>query len=96
MSVGFAHQGLAIQPFHCSLLEELSDDDFCMDDGHRLKPAEVHSYLCRVLYNRRNKWVGLVPLGCVRSNEVTGYMTCTCVDGLQQCLCRRSTASTFH
>lgn len=37
------------------LLEELSDDDFCMDDGHHLKPAEVHSYLCRVLYNRRNK-----------------------------------------
>ena len=38
-----------------SLLEELSDDDFCMDDGHSLKPAEVHAYLCRVLYNRRNK-----------------------------------------
>ena len=37
------------------LLEELSDDDFCMDDGHHLKPREVHSYLCRVLYNRRNK-----------------------------------------
>lgn len=38
------------------LLEELSDDDFCMDDGHHLKPHEVHSYLCRVLYNRRNKF----------------------------------------
>lgn len=37
------------------LLEELSDDDFCMDDGHHLKPAEVHSYLTRVLYNRRTK-----------------------------------------
>lgn len=37
------------------LLEELSTDDFCQDDGHHLKPAEVHSYLTRVLYNRRNK-----------------------------------------
>lgn len=49
------------------LLEELSDDDFCMDDGHTLKPAEVHSYLCRVLYNRRNKmdplWNSLVVGG---------------------------------
>ncbi|KAI7846152.1 hypothetical protein COHA_000322 [Chlorella ohadii] len=49
------------------LLEELSDDDFCMDDGHHLKPHEVHSYLCRVLYNRRNKmdplWNSLVVGG---------------------------------
>jgi 20S proteasome subunit beta 7 len=37
------------------LLQELADDDFCMDDGHRLKPAEVYSYLTRVMYNRRNK-----------------------------------------
>jgi 20S proteasome subunit beta 7 len=37
------------------MLQELSDDDFCLDDGHSLKPAEVHSYLARVLYNRRNK-----------------------------------------
>ena len=37
------------------LLGELADDDFCMDDGHRLKPAEVFSYLTRVMYNRRNK-----------------------------------------
>lgn len=49
------------------LLEELADDDFCADDGHRLKPAEVHSYLCRVLYNRRGKfdplWNSLVVAG---------------------------------
>jgi 20S proteasome subunit beta 7 len=49
------------------LLEELADDDFCMDDGHRLKPAEVFSYLTRVLYNRRNKfdplWNSLVVAG---------------------------------
>ena len=45
----------------CRLLQELADDDFCMDDGHRLKPREVYAYLCRVLYNRRNKWVGGMP-----------------------------------
>lgn len=28
-----------------------------MDDGHHLKPAEVYSYLTRVIYNRRNKYV---------------------------------------
>lgn len=49
------HTNTHTNTLQCSLLEELSDDDFCMDDGHRLKPAEVHSYLCRVLYNRRNK-----------------------------------------
>jgi 20S proteasome subunit beta 7 len=49
------------------LLRELADDDFCMDDGHRLKPAEVFSYLTRVLYNRRTKmdplWNSLVVGG---------------------------------
>lgn len=49
------------------LLEELADDDFCMDDGHRLKPSEVFSYLARVIYNRRNKmdplWNSLVVGG---------------------------------
>lgn len=49
------------------LLQELADDDFCMDDGHHLKPAEVFAYLCRVLYNRRNKmdplWNSLVVGG---------------------------------
>lgn len=37
------------------LLEELADDDFCMDDGHHMKPHEIYSYLTRVIYNRRNK-----------------------------------------
>ncbi|KFM26878.1 Proteasome subunit beta type-4 [Auxenochlorella protothecoides] len=49
------------------LLEELADDDFCMDDGHHMKPAEVFSYLTRVIYNRRNKmdplWNSLVVGG---------------------------------
>jgi len=49
------------------LLQELADDDFCMDDGHKLKPSEVFSYLTRVIYNRRNKmdplWNSLVVGG---------------------------------
>ena len=57
---------------HCRLLEELADDDFCMDDGHRLKPAEVFAYLTRVIYNRRNKmdplWNSLV-VGGVHAGE---------------------------
>lgn len=41
------------------LLEELADDDFCLDDGHHMKPHEIFSYLTRVIYNRRNKCVGV-------------------------------------
>jgi len=37
------------------LLESLTIDDFCIDDGSTLGPAEIHSYLGRVLYNRRSK-----------------------------------------
>ncbi len=37
------------------LLDELATADFVADDGLQLAPAEVHSYLQRVLYNRRNK-----------------------------------------
>ena len=41
------------------LLEELADDDFCLDDGHHMKPHEIFSYLTRVIYNRRNKCAGV-------------------------------------
>ena len=30
-------------------------EDFCHDDGHTLSPKEIHSYLSRVMYNRRNR-----------------------------------------
>jgi len=49
------------------LLDELATDDFVADDGVQLAPSEVHSYLQRVLYNRRNKfdplWNSLVVGG---------------------------------
>ena len=50
-----------------NLLEELTTQDFCYDDGCTLTPKEIHAYLCRVLYNRRNKmdplWNSLVVAG---------------------------------
>lgn len=49
------------------LLDELTTDDYCTDDGITLQPSEVHAYLCRVMYNRRNKfdplWNSLVVGG---------------------------------
>ncbi len=50
-----------------TLLNELSTTDFCEDDGKELSPMEIHSYLTRVMYNRRNKfdplWNSLVVAG---------------------------------
>lgn len=40
-----------------TLLDELSNEDFCADDGAKLSTREIHAYLARVLYNRRSKCV---------------------------------------
>jgi len=37
------------------ILEDFTMEDFCEDDGIQLTPAQVHSILCRVLYNKRSK-----------------------------------------
>eukprot|EP01114_Cavostelium_apophysatum_P024768 TRINITY_DN981_c0_g1_i1.p1 TRINITY_DN981_c0_g1~~TRINITY_DN981_c0_g1_i1.p1 ORF type:complete len:317 (+),score=49.52 TRINITY_DN981_c0_g1_i1:101-952(+) len=37
------------------LLDDLMIEDEMADDGARLSPHSIHSYLTRVLYNRRNK-----------------------------------------
>jgi hypothetical protein len=42
-------------PYACRLLDELVTADFVADDGIELGPDEIHAYLQRVLYNRRNK-----------------------------------------
>lgn len=39
------------------LLDELTTQDFTMDDKIALNAKEVYAYLSRVLYNRRNKYV---------------------------------------
>lgn len=42
-------------------------EDDCWEDGCKIGPSEVHSYLTRVMYNRRNKfnplWNSLVIAG---------------------------------
>lgn len=57
-------------PREPSLLHSLNDNMW--DDGNSLGPKEVHNYLTRVMYNRRNKfnplWNTLV-LGGVKNGE---------------------------
>mmetsp|Transcript_18685 Transcript_18685/g.60979 ORF Transcript_18685/g.60979 Transcript_18685/m.60979 type:complete len:287 (-) Transcript_18685:1647-2507(-) len=56
-----------------TLLSELNTADFCRDDGETLSPKEIHAYLTRVMYNRRNKmdplWNNLIIGGIERSGE---------------------------
>lgn len=70
------------------MLEELSDDDFCMDDGHKMKPAEIYSYLTRVMYNRRNKfdplWNSVVIAG-VSGREDTPFLGTIGMIGTNYC-----------
>ena len=53
-----------------TLLDELVVDDLREDDGVELGPEEIYAYLCRVMYNRRNKfdplWNSLVVGGVGR------------------------------
>eukprot|EP00238_Polyblepharides_amylifera_P001825 CAMPEP_0196573718 /NCGR_PEP_ID=MMETSP1081-20130531/3572_1 /TAXON_ID=36882 /ORGANISM="Pyramimonas amylifera, Strain CCMP720" /LENGTH=283 /DNA_ID=CAMNT_0041891537 /DNA_START=24 /DNA_END=875 /DNA_ORIENTATION=- len=39
-----------------TLMDGLTTDDYCLDDGQVLTPQEICSYLTRVIYNRRNKF----------------------------------------
>jgi len=39
-----------------SMLKGMEIDDFCQDDGCELLPSELHTYLTRVMYQRRNKF----------------------------------------
>ncbi|KAL0007484.1 hypothetical protein SO802_008986 [Lithocarpus litseifolius] len=54
-------------------LDELILYDNMWDDGNSLGPKEVHSYLTRVMYNRRNKfnplWNSLI-LGGVKNGQI--------------------------
>jgi len=59
-------------------LEELITEDFCRDDGRRLHPEEIWNYLCRVMYQRRNKgdpyWNSLVVAGHRDNKSFLGYV----------------------
>ena len=39
-----------------NMLDDLSTEDYCADDGQSLSSQELYSYLSRVMYNRRNKY----------------------------------------
>lgn len=58
----------------CSLFDNM------WDDGNSLGPKEVHNYLTRVMYNRRNKfnplWNSLV-LGGVKNGQK--YLGTVCI-----------------
>lgn len=49
------------------LLDEITVEDYCVDDGITLQPTELYSYLTRLMYNRRSKmdplWNSLVVGG---------------------------------
>jgi len=49
------------------MMSQLETQDYCADDGCVLQPSEVHTYLQRVMYQRRNKqnplWNSLVVAG---------------------------------
>mmetsp|Transcript_32294 Transcript_32294/g.81481 ORF Transcript_32294/g.81481 Transcript_32294/m.81481 type:complete len:190 (-) Transcript_32294:589-1158(-) len=46
------------------LVDELSTEDYCHDDGIRITPKETHAYLSRVMYNRRNKYAATAMPYC--------------------------------
>eukprot|EP00960_Hanusia_phi_P038807 753612-Hanusia_phi.AAC.2 len=50
-----------------SMLKEMSTSDAAFDDGCNMTPRDIHQYLGRVMYNRRNKfdplWNELVVAG---------------------------------
>lgn len=64
--------------FILRLLRELSIEDFNQDDGANKTPAEIWSYLARVLYNRRTKvnplWNELVVGGFRDGEAFLGYV----------------------
>jgi len=64
--------------FLLTQLEELLERDRTFLDGSRLSPSEIHSYLVRVLYGRRNQfdplWNQLVVAGVRGGKSFLGYI----------------------
>lgn len=59
-------------------LDELTIYDHMWDDGNSLGPKEIHNYLTRVMYNRRNKfnplWNSLVVGGVKNGQKYLGMV----------------------
>lgn len=55
-----------------TMLGKVRTEEHCMDDGYKLGPKALYSYLTRVMYNRRNKmdplWNSVVFAGCDEEN----------------------------
>jgi len=64
--------------FNYHLTYILSAEDYCLDDGRTHTAKEIHSYLGRVLYGRRNKmdplWNTLVIAGVENGNSFLGQV----------------------
>jgi 20S proteasome subunit beta 7 len=60
-------------------LDELTTDDYRMDDGIQLGPKQIYAYLCRVMYNRRNKfdplWNNIIVSGVQDGEPFLGLVT---------------------
>lgn len=63
--------------FNYHLTYILSAEDYCLDDGRTHTAKEIHSYLGRVLYGRRNKmdplWNTLVIAGVENGNSFVTF-----------------------
>lgn len=79
--------------FWYSMLHECSLYDNMWDDGNSLGPKEVHNYLTRVMYNRRNKfnplWNSLVLGGVKKGKKYLGTvntipLSCLVLDTLSR------------
>lgn len=61
-----------------SLLDEIMREEFAIQDGHDLGPAEIHEYLSRVMYARRSKmnplWNSLVVGGFKDGKSFLAYV----------------------
>eukprot|EP00301_Raphidiophrys_heterophryoidea_P026721 c9289_g1_i1.p1 GENE.c9289_g1_i1~~c9289_g1_i1.p1 ORF type:complete len:280 (+),score=70.68 c9289_g1_i1:2-841(+) len=59
------------------LLDTVATEDEAFLDKHQLLPAQIHSFLSRVLYNRRNKfdplWTSIVVAGFTDGASFLGY-----------------------
>lgn len=60
-----------------NLLQTLTNEDESYLDKHELLPTQIHSYLSRVLYNRRNKfdplWASILVAGHANGQPFLGY-----------------------
>ena len=73
---------VGIGDYFCSLYDNM------WDDGNSLDPKEVHSYLTRVMYNRRNKfnplWNSLILGGVKNGQKYLGMVNLNCSFYLSQ------------